>query len=79
MPINNQTPDPRFQRVLIAARELVKHEVDARGTNVEWAVIANGLQRLSDALEDLDGGGASAAALIKKNPASVVPQSLNGR
>ena len=55
MPINNQTPDPRFQRVLVAARELVKHEVDAQGANVEWSVIASGLQRLRDALADLEG------------------------
>jgi len=78
MPINNQTPDPRFQRVLVAARELVKHEVDALGANVEWAVIANGLQRLRDALAELEGGGAGAANSIKKNPASVAARSLNG-
>jgi len=79
MPINNQTPDPRFQRVLIAARELVKHEVNTQGSNVEWAVIASGLQRLRDALADLEGGGAGAATSIKTNPASVVPQPFNGR
>ncbi|MCY7308485.1 MAG: hypothetical protein LH632_20595 [Rhodoferax sp.] len=79
MPINNQTPDPRFQRVLIAARELVKHEVDERGTNVEWSLIASALQRLCDALADLEVDGAVAANSIKKNPASAVRPSVNGR
>lgn len=79
MPINNQTPDPRFQRVLVAARELVKHKVDPPGANAEWAVIANNLQRLREALADLEGDGTGTANLIKKNPAHVVPQSLKQR
>ena len=30
MPINNQTPNPHIQRVLVAARELTQLEVDAQ-------------------------------------------------
>ena len=70
MPINNQTPDPRFQRVLAAARELAKVQIDAQGTNVEWLVIATGLQRLRDTLADLEGGGTGAANSIRKKAAS---------
>ena len=78
MPINNQTPDPRFQRVLAAARELAKVQVDAQGTNVEWPVFANGLQRLRDALADLEGGGTGAANSIAKNGGGA-RQSSKGR
>ena len=65
--------------MLIAARELVKHEAEPQGTNVEWAVIANGLQRLREALADLEGDSTGTANSIKKNTASVAPQSLKGR
>ena len=67
MPINNQTPDPRFQRVLVAARELVQLEVDARGAHGDWSMFAAGLQRLREALADLEKDGAGIPGSIKKN------------
>lgn len=68
MPINNQTPDPRFQRVLIAARELVSLDVGALSSNADWPGFEAGLQRLRDTLAALEKDGAGIGGSIKKKP-----------
>ena len=73
MPLNNQTPDPRFQRVLVAARALAQMDVDVHGVNVDWPAVAMGLQRLRESLADLEGGGASRVTATKKQLATPPP------
>lgn len=68
MPINNQTPDPRFQRVLVAAREVARLPVDERGFTAEWAVAVKALEQLRRALEDLEQRGSAPAASLGKKP-----------
>ena len=68
MPLNNQTPDPRFQRVLAAARKVVQVEVNTQGSNVDWPTLAADLLRLREALWELEGATTSTAAPTRKKP-----------